>query len=150
MTAETAPAMERRIRDSFEKQGMMTHLGAQIESVAPGRVVITLPHRAEVTQQNGYIHAGATSAIADSAGGYATLTLCPPDSDVLTVEYKINLVAPAIGERLEAVGEVVKAGRTLTVTTLDVHAVRDGSRTLVATGQQTVMCLRPRPDSTTT
>jgi uncharacterized protein (TIGR00369 family) len=148
MTSAVDQATAHRIRDSFAKQGLMTHLGAQIESVAPGRVVIVLPYRAEVTQQNGYIHAGATSAIADSAGGYATLTLCPPDSDVLTVEYKINLVAPAIGERLEAVGEVVKAGRTLTVTTLDVHAVRDGSRTLVATGQQTVMCLRPRADGT--
>lgn len=146
MTSELDPATERRVRDSFAKQRLMTHLGARIESVTPGRVVIALPHRAEVTQQNGYIHAGATSAVADTAGGYATLTLCPPDSDVLTVEYKINLVAPAIGERLEAVGEVVKAGRTLTVTALDVHAVRDGSRTLIATGQQTVMCLRPRAD----
>lgn len=146
MTSEIGLAVERRIRESFAKQGLMTHLGARIASVTPGRVVIALPHRAEVTQQNGYIHAGATSAIADSAGGYATLTLCPPDSDVLTVEYKINLVAPAVGERLEAVGEVVKAGRTLTVTALDVHAVRNGSRTLVATGQQTVMCLRPRAD----
>lgn len=149
MTTEVDAAIERRIRDSFAKQGLMAHLGAQIESVAPGRVVITLPRRAEVTQQNGFIHAGATSAIADSAGGYATLTLCPADSDVLTVEYKINLLAPAVGERLEAVGEVVKAGRTLTVTSLDVHAVRDGSRTLVATGQQTVMCLRPHPHGTT-
>ena len=147
MICEVNPATERGIRDSFARQGLMTHLGARIESVAPGQVVITLPHRIEVTQQNGYIHAGATSAIADSAGGYATLTLCPPDSDPLTVEYKINLVAPAMGERLEAVGEVVKAGRTLTVTTLHVHAVRDGSRTLVATGQQTGMCLRPRADS---
>lgn len=145
MTSEIDQATGRRIRDSFAKQGLMTHLGARIESVMPGRVVIALPHRAEVTQQNGYIHAGATGAIADCAGGYASLTLCPPDSDVLTVEYKINLVAPAIGDRLEAVGEVVKAGDTLTVTP-DVHAVRDGSRTLIATGQQTVMCLRPRAD----
>lgn len=99
MTSELDPATERRVRDSFAKQGLMTHLGARIESVTPGRVVIALPHRAEVTQQNGYIHAGATSAVADTAGGYATLTLCPPDSDVLTVEYKINLVAPASGSR---------------------------------------------------
>lgn len=93
----TSPATEARIRDSFGRQGLMRHLGARITEVAPGRVHIVLPSRPEVTQQHGYVHAGATSAIADSAGGYAALTLFAEDSEVLTVEYKINLLAPAAG-----------------------------------------------------
>ncbi|MFD6432348.1 PaaI family thioesterase [Streptomyces venezuelae] len=126
--------------DSFERQGLMRHLGARISHITPGRVHIVLPARPEVTQQNGYFHAGATSAIADSAGGYAAYTLFPEGTDVLTVEYKINLLAPAIGDHIEAVGTVLKSGRTLTVCQLEVHGVReDGSRTLVANGQQTLI-----------
>src|SRR5215212_5098851 len=82
--------VEARVRVSFERQGLMRHLGARIAHVAPGRVHIELPSRPEVTQQHGYVHAGATSAIADSAGGYAALTLFPDDAEVLTVEYKLN------------------------------------------------------------
>lgn len=128
-----------RIEDSFNRQGLMRLLGARLDHVGPGRVHIVLPHRPEVTQQHGYVHAGATSAIADSAGGYAALTLFPESAEVLTVEYKINLLAPAAGEHLEAVGQVRKAGRTLSVCQLDVFGVRDGERTLVATGQQTLI-----------
>ncbi len=124
----------------------MSHLGARLTHVGPGRVHITLPSRLEVTQQNGYFHAGATSAIADSAGGYAAFTLFPGDTSVLTVEYKINLMAPALGDYLEAVGTVVKPGRTLTVCRLDVFALRDEERTHVATGQQTLICVTARPD----
>ncbi|MFB6531773.1 PaaI family thioesterase [Streptomyces sp. NPDC056399] len=118
----------------------MAHLGARLTHISPGRVHIVLPARPEVTQQHGYIHAGATSAIADSAGGYAALTLFDEDSEVLTVEYKINLLAPAAGTHLEATGTVLKSGRTLTVCQLEVHGIQnDGARQLVAHGQQTLI-----------
>src|SRR5580765_466132 len=133
------PEVRARIRESFARQGLMSHLGASLEHIGPGRVHITLPHRPEVTQLNGYIHAGATSAIADSAGGYAALTLFPEDSAVLTVEFTINLLAPAQGEYLEAEGVVLKSGRTLTVCRLDVYGVEGEQRTLVAAGQQTLI-----------
>ncbi|MET7286478.1 PaaI family thioesterase [Streptomyces sp. NPDC005573] len=131
--------VRKRILESFERQGLMRHLDARITHIAPGRVRIVLPHRPEVTQQNGYFHAGATSAVADSAGGYAAFTLFPEDTDVLTVEYKINLLAPAVGDRIEAVGTVVKSGRTLTVCQLEVFGVQDDRHTLVAAGQQTLI-----------
>jgi uncharacterized protein (TIGR00369 family) len=133
------PEVQARIRESFERQGLMRHLGARLSHIGSGRVHIVLPSRPEVSQQHGYVHAGATSAIADSAGGYAALTLFPTDVDVLTVEYKINLVAPASGDHLEAIGTVRKSGRTLTVCHLDVFGVTDGKRSLVATGQQTLI-----------
>jgi uncharacterized protein (TIGR00369 family) len=137
---QASPAVQARVQDSFDLQGLMSHLGARLTHIGPGRVHIVLPARPEVTQQHGYVHAGATSAIADSAGGYAALTLFDEDSDVLTVEYKINLLAPAAGEHLEAVGTVVKSGRTLTVCRLEVYGIQaDGARKLVANGQQTLI-----------
>lgn len=138
--------VEARVRASFDNQGLMRHLGAHIVEVSAGRVRIVLPHRAEVTQQHGYVHAGAASAIADSAGGYAAATLFVDDSAVLSVEYKINLLAPAEGEYIEAVGTVIKSGRTLTVCRLEVFGVTDDERTLVATGQQTLIRVEPRPE----
>ncbi len=143
---EAAPEVQARVRDSFERQGLMHHLGARLSEIAPGRVQIVLPSRPEVTQQHGYFHAGATSAIADSAGGYAAYTLFPEDSSVLTVEYKINLLAPAEGDQLEAVGTVLKSGRTLTVCRLEVFGVRGAERSLVASGQQTLICVDKRPE----
>ncbi|MEJ8653549.1 PaaI family thioesterase [Streptomyces sp. MS1.AVA.3] len=137
---QASPEVCKRIQDSFDRQGLMAHLGARITHIAPGRVHIVLPNRPEVTQQHGYFHAGATSTIADSAGGYAAYTLCPDGTDVLTVEYKINLLAPAVGDRIEAVGTVLRSGRTLTVCQLEVHGVQDdGERKLVANGQQTLI-----------
>lgn len=136
---EADPEMRTRIQASFDKQGLMRHLGARLTHIAPGRVHISLPHRPEVTQQHGYFHAGATSAIADTAGGYAGYTLFPADSEVLTVEYKMNLLAPAEGEFLEAVGVVVRSGRTLTVCRMDVFAIRGDESSLVATGKQTLI-----------
>ncbi|WP_437113903.1 PaaI family thioesterase [Streptomyces violaceusniger] len=136
---QASPEVRERIRDSFDRQGLMSHLGARIAHIAPGRVHIVLPARPEVTQQHGYVHAGATSAIADSAGGYAALTLFPEDAEVLTVEYKINLLAPAAGDHIEAVGTVLKSGRTLTVCQLEVSGVQDSGRKLVANGQQTLI-----------
>lgn len=140
-------AVQERIRASFDRQGLMRHLGARLSHIGPGRVHIVLPHRPEITQQHGYIHAGATSAIADSAGGYAALTVFPADAEVLTVEYKINLLAPAAGDHLEAIGTVVKAGRTLTVCQLEVYSVAGQQRSAVAVGQQTLIRL-PAPDRT--
>ncbi|MER5440456.1 PaaI family thioesterase [Streptomyces sp. NPDC002790] len=137
---QASPAVRRRVQDSFDRQGLMAHLGARLAHIGHGRVHIVLPARHEVTQQHGYIHAGATSAIADSAGGYAALTLFDEESEVLTVEYKINLLAPAAGDHLEAIGTILKAGRTLTVCQLEVYGIQDGGeRKLVANGQQTLI-----------
>ena len=107
---------------------------------------IVLPARPEVTQQHGYFHAGATSAIADSAGGYAAFTLFPENTSVLTVEYKVNLLAPADGEHLEAVGMVLRSGRTLTVCQLEVFGVQGTQRSLVAAGQPTLICIEARAE----
>jgi uncharacterized protein (TIGR00369 family) len=141
---QASPEVQARIRASFQRQGLMRHLGAHIAHIAPGRVHIVLLSRPEVTQQDGYFHAGATSAIADSAGGYAAFTLFPENTSVLTVEYKINLLAPAVGDHIEAVGTVLKSGRTLTVCRLEVFGVQGRQRLLVATGQQTLICVRGR------
>jgi len=139
-------ASEARVRASFARQGLMRHLGAELHRVESGLVTIRLPYRSELTQQHGFFHAGATSAIADSAGGYAGYTLFPEDSSVLTIEFKINLVAPAQGELLEAIGKVVRSGRSLTICQMEVFGITDNKRTLVAIGQQTLMCMHGKPD----
>jgi len=141
----TTPEVQDRIQASFARQGLMTHLGAKLSHIGPGRVHIVLPYRPELTQQHGYIHAGATSAIADSAGGYAAQTGFPPETAVLTVEYKMNLLAPAAGDYLEAEGVVLKAGRTLTVCRLEVYASSRDQRILIAAGQQTLICVSEPP-----
>lgn len=143
---EAAADVRARVQDSFDRQGLMEHLGARISHIGPGEVHIVLPSRPEVTQQHGYFHAGATSSIADSAGGYAAFTLFAEGTSVLTVEFKINLLAPAEGERLEAVGTVIKPGRTLTICRLEVFAVAGARRTLVAVGQQTLIQVEARPE----
>lgn len=122
----------------------MAYLGAELQSVEPGRVTVGLAFRSELSQQHGFFHAGIVSTIADSAGGYAGFTLFPADSGVLTVEFKVNLIAPAEGERAVAVGEVLRHGRTLTVCQLDAYVEKDGRRTHCATGLQTLMCLADR------
>jgi uncharacterized protein (TIGR00369 family) len=137
---------ERRVRASFDRQGAMRLIGARLDEVGPGYCRIELPFRDDLTQQHGYIHAGIVSAIADSAGGYAGFTLFPADSNVLTVEYKLNLVAPAIGERLIAEAEVVKPGRTLAITRGEVYGERAGKRTLCAIMQQTLIVMAPASD----
>jgi uncharacterized protein (TIGR00369 family) len=140
------PNFAERVRASFGRQGVMRLLGASLTRVEPGVVSIELPYRPDLTQQHGFFHAGVTSTIADSAGGYAGFTLFPADSSVLTVEYKVNLLAPADGERLEATGRVKKPGRTLTVCDLEVVAVKGDRRTVCAVGMQTLICLAGRPD----
>ena len=114
-------------------------LGATLERVDKGRVEIGVAFRPELSQQHGFFHAGVISTIADSAGGYAGFTLFPPEAGVLTVEFKINLLAAADGERALAVGEVVRSGRTLTVCRLDAWVEKGGKRTHCATGMQTLM-----------
>ncbi len=141
------PDFAARVRDSFGRQRVMDLIGATLVRVEPGLVEIALPFKPELTQQHGFFHAGITSTIGDSAGGYAAYSLFPADSSVLTVEFKINLMAPADGERLVAVGKVVKPGRTLTVCTFEVDAEKDGTRKTCAVGQQTLICLAGRPDS---
>ena len=141
------PDFANRVRDSFGRQGVMGLIGADLVRVEPGVVEIALPFKPDLTQQHGFFHAGITSTIADSAGGYAAFSLFPADSSVLTVEYKINLIAPADGDRLLAVGRVVKPGRTLTVCTFEVEAEKAGIRKTCAVGQQTIICLAGRPDT---
>lgn len=140
------PTFETKVRDSFARQPFMILLGAELGAVAPGRVEIVLPYADKVTQQHGYFHGGSIGAIADTAGGYAAFSLFPPDSTVLTVEYKINIMAPGKGERLVAVGEVTRAGRTLTVAKVEVYAEAGGARVHCATATQTLMCLAGRSD----
>jgi uncharacterized protein (TIGR00369 family) len=135
-----------RISDSFYRQNFMNLLGATVSVVEPGHVEVTLPFRPELTQQHGFFHAGVSSSIADNAGGYAAYTLFPADSSVLTVEFKINLLAPAKGDRLRAVGQVIRGGRTLTVCDLKVFAVDGDDETLCASGQQTLICLHGQSD----
>ena len=120
---------------------------AQIVDVRPGYCPIAIKPRPEISQQHGYVHAGIVSAIVDSAGGYAGFTLFPEDSSVLTVEFKLNLLAPAAGERLLAEGHVVKAGRTLVITRGEVHAETGDQRTLVALMQQTLIVMHGKADS---
>lgn len=140
MTSEQHP-IEERIRSSFARQGLMATLGASLGAVAPGRVEIVLIPGPAVSQQHGFVHAGAVSAIADSAAGYAGLSLMPPGRGVLTTEFKINLVAPALGERIIARGEVVKSGRTLTLAQAKVFAEAGGKEKLVALLTATLMAI---------
>ena len=137
---------EARTRDSFGRQKIMDLLGASITRVEPGEVEIVLPFRDDLTQQHGFFHAGVTSTIADSAGGYAAFSLFPADASVLTTEFKINLLAPADGEQLRAVGRVIKPGRTLTVCDVDVFAVKNGQAKPCAKLLQTLMCMAGRSD----
>jgi len=141
MFSPANPDFEARTRESFAKQGIMRLIGAELERVEPGLVQIALAFKPELSQQHGFFHAGILSTIADSAGGYAAFTLFPQDAGVLTVEFKINLLAAADGERLTAVGRVLRAGRTLTVCQLDAHVDKGGKRTHCATGLQTMMSL---------
>ncbi len=140
------PDFEARVRASFDRQKVMHLIGARMTRVEPGMVEIELPFRDDLTQQHGFIHAGIASTIADSAGGYAGLPPFPADASVLTVEYKINLMAPAEGEKLIATGRVVKHGRTLTICDLEVVAMKGGREKPCARRLQTPICLKDRPN----
>jgi|SRR5689334_4536546 len=142
------PTFVEDIKQSFGMQTVMALIGAELTRVEPGVIEISLPYRSDLAQQHGYVHAGIITTIADSACGYAAYTLMPPGSDVLAVEFKVNLMRPAQGETFVARAEVMKAGRTLTVVRADVHAFSGDGRELVAIMQGTMMRLqRPAPNN---
>ena len=138
------PDFASRVRASFARQGAMKLIGAELATVEPGHVVIELPYRADLTQQHGFLHGGVVTAVLDSACGYAALSLMPAGTAVLTVELKVNLVAPARGERFLARGRVVRPGRTLMVCAGEVVAEGPGAERTVAILQGTMMALRDR------
>ena len=135
-------AYEARVRESFGRQTHMATLGATIVFIAPGEVHLALPFAPQFCQQHGFLHAGAIASVADSANGYAAYTLAPPETDVLAVEFKINLLAPAQGERFLACGRVLRPGRTLTVCQAEVFATGTTERVLIATMLSTII-VRP-------
>ena len=130
------------IKQSFAKQTIMGLIGAHLSRVEPGVIEVSLPYRPDLTQQHGYLHAGIVTTIADSACGYAAYSLMPPETEVLSVEFKVNLLRPAKGETFLAIAEVVKAGKTLTVVRADVFGMDHGQRELVATMLGTMICIR--------
>jgi uncharacterized protein (TIGR00369 family) len=136
---DAAPGSEERVRASFARQGLMHYIGAELAEVGAGSCAISCRPRPELTQQHGYVHAGVVAAIADSAAGYAALSLTPAGSEVLTVEFKLNLLAPAEGDLLIARGRVLRAGRTLTVCEAAVVALRAGEETQCAAALVTMI-----------
>lgn len=141
------PNFAQRVRDSYERQRVMDHLGARLTRVEPGLVEIELTRRDELTQQHGFVHAGVVSTALDSACGYAAFSLMDAEAGVLTVEYKVNLLAPADGDLIVARGEVVRPGRTLTVCRGEAFVTaEDGRERAVAAMQATIMAIHGRTD----
>ena len=140
------PHFAERVRASFALQHAMSLIRATLPVVEHGRTEIHLPHWSGVEQQHGFVHGGVVGMIADSAAGYAAMTMVPAAASVLTVEYKMNLVAPADGDHLLARGRVIRAGRTLIVTQGEVFAVKDGQETLCALMQQTIMVMHGKSE----
>ena len=136
------PDYEGVVRASFARQPMMATIGARLTVVAPGEVHIALDHAPAITQQNGFLHAGAISSIADSSCGYAAFTLASPDTDVLAVEFKINLMSPARARTFIARGRVLRPGRTLSTCLAEVYGITDGEEELIATMLSTII-VRP-------
>jgi uncharacterized protein (TIGR00369 family) len=139
------PDYAARVRASFARQAMMATIGASLAAIEPGQVDITMPFHAGLTQQHGFLHAGVVTALVDTACGFAALSLMPPGTGVLSVEYKVNLLAPAQSERFLARGRVIRAGRTILVCAGDVFTERDGAPVTVATMLATMMVIRDRP-----
>lgn len=135
------PNFEARVRRSFARQNLMKTIGAEMTRVAPGEVEIELPFRSDLTQQHGYLHAGIVTSIMDSACGYAAMTLLPESAEVLSVEYKINLLSPARGERIIARGRVRRAGRKLSVCAGDAFAIIEGKEKTIATMLATMIAI---------
>jgi len=133
---------KQRVQASFDRQEFMKTVGARIVSVAQGQVVIEWPFSSDLTQQHGFLHAGVVATVADSACGYAALSLMPEGVAVLSVEFKVNLLRPAAGEHFRALGKVIRAGRTLTVCAAEVRAALAGNETVVALMQATMMTVR--------
>ena len=141
------PDWAAKIRDSFVRQKVMAFLDAELTGLDPGWCEIRLPYRAELTQQHGFFHAGIIGTIVDNAGGYAGYSLMPPGSTVLTVEYKLNLLAPGDGELLVASGEVIKPCKNLVITRSEVYVVKKGRSTHCASMQQTLMTMHGKLDT---
>ena len=139
------PSFDGEIEQSFAKQTIMSLIGARLSRVEPGVVTINLPYRADLAQQHGYLHAGIVTTIADSACGYAAYSLMPAGSEVLSVEFKVNLLRPAKAETFLATAEVIKSGKTLTVVRADIVGITGERRELVATMIGTMMCLPSKP-----
>jgi len=146
MIRTSDPHFAERVHASFNRQNAMTLIHATLPVVEPGRTEIHLPHWDGVEQQHGFVHGGVVGMIADSAAGYAAMTLVAASASVLTVEYKMNLVAPADGEQLIARGKVVRPGKTLIITQAEVFAVKDGRETLCALMQQTIMVMHGKEE----
>jgi uncharacterized protein (TIGR00369 family) len=140
------PDFEKKVRDSFDRQGFMSYLGAILVELRPGFCEIQLEYKKELSQQHGHFHGGVIGTIADNAGGYAAFSLMPADSSILTVEYKLNLVAPGAGDLLIGRGRVTKQGRTLVICRSDVFVVKDGIEKLFATSLMTLMELAGKSD----
>ena len=130
---------ESEVRESFARQGLMRAIGAELVTVGPGRCIVEVPYSEKVGQQQGFFHGGVIGAVADTAGGYAALSLLPVGSEVVTLEYKINFLRPAVGVRLFAEGSVLRAGRSVTVTRVDVYVEAQGTTSLCAALQQSIM-----------
>ncbi len=141
MPQDANPQFAESIRASFARQNAMHLVRASLPLVEHGRTEIHVPHWEGIEQQHGFVHGGVVGMIADTAAGYAAMSMVPAAASVLTVEYKMNLMAPADGEKLVARGEVVRPGRTLIVTKAEVFAVKDGKESLCALMQQTMMVM---------
>ena len=148
MTRLPDPHFADRVRASFDLQHAMALIQASLPVVEHGSTEIHVPHWSGIEQQHGFVHGGVVGMIADSAAGYAAMTVVPEGASVLTVEYKMNLLAPADGEKLVARGKVVRAGRTLVVTQCEVFAVKQGQETLCALMQQTIMVMHGKSEKT--
>lgn len=140
------PDFETRVRASFSQQGLLISLGAQIELLRAGEVHVTMPYDARFTQQDGFLHAGTVATLLDSACGYAAYTLMPAASRVLSVEFKVNLLAPAKGQGFRAEGRVIKHGRTLTVCEGKFFGIEKDEESLCAIMQATMICIREKHD----
>lgn len=141
-----SPSRVRAVKRSFARQGFMAHLGVKLFRIGHGTTELRLRRRPGLLQQHGYFHGGAIATIADVAGGYAAYSLMDVEDSVLTVEFKLNLIAPGDGDELRARGHVIRSGRTLTVTRADVFAVKNGREIMCATALQTLIRLAGRPD----
>ncbi|MAS06314.1 MAG: phenylacetic acid degradation protein [Ahrensia sp.] len=137
---------EKRVRDSFARQPAMATMGAAMVEVREGHVVLEMDYDEKLTQQHGFLHGGVVAAVLDSACGYAALTLLPADAGILTIEFKVNLLAPARGERFRFEGDVVKPGRTISVIDGVAHAIREGETKRIATMTATMMTVTGRDD----
>lgn len=137
------PDYQQRALESFHLQKAMKTMNVSVQAVEPGQVTLSIPYQDKLTQQNGFLHAGVITTVVDSACGYAAFTLMPKGASVLSVEFKINLLRPAIGETFKAIGRVRKAGKTITVVEGDFIAINQGNEKLVATMNGTMMTLMP-------